>query len=220
MVCLSCHNDFYSIMPLNCPGADNKVSGMNSGSCLDCHTPHLDDAAKPRPFSAKIHMKHIQSKVDLDCIACHPGDQNLDFGLPGFPLGKLSPADSDFYEKAFRFWSTSPNLDALHMRNQITCSSCHGKSLPQAGDTVEKDRCLVCHKSYQELAKKTKPAKFPERNPHESHVGEIECALCHKAHKPSASYCLECHQEYKMPMKGASKDGSKKLTISSTDPGS
>jgi hypothetical protein len=212
MACISCHNDFNIIMPLNHPDAGNKVDGIKPESCMDCHTPHLDDAAKARPFSATIHRKHLQSKVDLDCIACHPGDQNLNFGLSGSILGKITPEVFDFYEKAFRLWSTSANLDALHMRNQITCSSCHGKNLPQKGDAVEKERCLVCHQSYQELAKKTKPAKFPERNPHENHLGEIECALCHKAHKPSASFCLDCHREFEMPMqkiKSASKGGPK-----------
>ncbi|MHB8068870.1 MAG: cytochrome c3 family protein [Desulfobaccales bacterium] len=193
---------------------------MKPESCLDCHTPHIGEEAKIRPFAATMHMKHIQAKVDLDCIACHAGARNLDFSLPGFPLGKITSGEYDFYEKAFRLWSTSPRLDALHMRNQVTCTSCHGSNLPNAGDTVEKDRCLVCHKSYEDLAKKTKPAKFPERNPHKSHIGEIDCALCHKAHKPSASYCLECHQEYKMPMKDAAEDGSKKLIIGSTGPGS
>ena len=53
-----------------------------------------------------------------------------------------------------------------------------------------------------QLAAKTEPAEFKDRNPHASHLGEIDCTVCHKAHGPSKIYCLGCHQKFVMTIPG------------------
>ncbi|HOD76591.1 MAG TPA: carboxyl transferase domain-containing protein, partial [Syntrophorhabdaceae bacterium] len=50
----------------------------------------------------------------------------------------------------------------------------------------------------EKLAAKTEPKDFPDRNPHKSHLGTINCTVCHKAHAASKTYCLECHKNFNM----------------------
>lgn len=93
-------------------------------------------------------------------------------------------------------------LDGIHARNKIGCADCHGKKPPQVGDTVANAVCTGCHGSYEALAKKSVPAKYPKRNPHASHLGDIDCVVCHKAHEASVSYCTGCHKKFEMPIPG------------------
>lgn len=63
------------------------------------------------------------------------------------------------------------------------------------------DMCLKCHGSYESLIEKTKDSKaFVTTqgiaiNPHDTHVGHVECYNCHKMHKdkPPIEYCYGCH---------------------------
>ena len=59
----------------------------------------------------------------------------------------------------------------------------------------ETEFCYDCHlpnehTSYEEVIQRTEGV---ELNPHDSHLGEMECATCHKTHRPSEDYCAECH---------------------------
>ncbi|HBL25170.1 MAG TPA: hypothetical protein DDZ40_13815, partial [Deltaproteobacteria bacterium] len=42
---------------------------------------------------------------------------------------------------------------------------------------------------------------FPDRNPHKSHLGTIDCVVCHKAHQSSKAYCLDCHKNFNMKIR-------------------
>jgi hypothetical protein len=63
------------------------------------------------------------------------------------------------------------------------------------------DLCLGCHDGYDDLVKKTKDNKSYTTvggeviNPHDTHVGRVECFNCHKMHKdkPPIEYCYGCH---------------------------
>jgi formate-dependent nitrite reductase cytochrome c552 subunit len=90
------------------------------------------------------------------------------------------------------------NLDSIHAKKNVTCVDCHGPASPAKGDTVENDVCVKCHGTYDTLAAKTINPKVPNRNPHKSHLGEIDCVVCHMAHKPSEAYCNGCHVKYNM----------------------
>lgn len=96
----------------------------------------------------------------------------------------------------------SPHLDAIHAKNGVECAACHGKGVPEKGAEVENERCSTCHGSYEALAAKTKSAKFPKRNPHKSHLGEIGCAVCHVSHGVSEAYCNGCHSKFDMKIPG------------------
>jgi hypothetical protein len=181
--CTGCHSSLKSVLPARHP----VVAGNTLEACFKCHNPESLGKAEPRPFAAIMHVKHMQPSVGLACVDCHVWVPKSTFGFPGrsFALGKPSVVDIELATKVFNSWATSSNLDALHAKRQITCAGCHGKGLPQKGDTVENERCISCHGSYESLAVKTRPARFTDRNPHQSHLGEIGCAVCHHAHKPS-----------------------------------
>ncbi len=193
-----CHNDLRADLHEQHP----KVSAGTMDSCLECHNLQTAGLAQSQPNSTGMHMKHLfKPKADLDCKDCHVSEPDRNFGFPGISLGKASVADIELNKKVFRSWATSANLDAAHAKKQISCGGCHGKSLPRKGDSVENDRCLLCHGRDESLADRSIPAQFPDRNPHLSHLGQIGCTVCHKAHKPSMVYCLECHKKYKMEIK-------------------
>lgn len=74
-----------------------------------------------------------------------------------------------------------------HTAANVTCASCHGEAA--FTEPVATHTCAQCHGSYDEMA-----AKTPwEPNPHQSHMGELECSTCHNAHKASVSFCDQCH---------------------------
>ncbi|QEM70255.1 cytochrome c3 family protein [Geobacter sp. FeAm09] len=99
-------------------------------------------------------------------------------------------------------WAGSAHLDAIHAKSNVGCGACHGKGLPEKGAEVANERCLACHGSYEELAAKTTSAKPPVRNPHKSHLGEIGCTVCHRAHDVSEAYCNGCHAKINMKIPG------------------
>lgn len=93
-------------------------------------------------------------------------------------------------------------LDGIHAGKGVSCPQCHGGKKVEVGDTVPRATCQGCHGSYAELAKKTTPERFAKRNPHASHLGDIECVVCHRGHEASVSYCVGCHKKFAMPMPG------------------
>lgn len=74
-----------------------------------------------------------------------------------------------------------------HTAAGVSCQACHGEAA--FTEPVAMQVCIGCHGSYAELA-----AKTPwEPNPHQSHMGEVECSTCHNVHKASVSFCDQCH---------------------------
>lgn len=201
--CGTCHKDFSKVLP----GTHPPVSGKDLQACISCHDPSTSGKAEVRPYSARIHLAHVKPARGMDCTDCHTWKPGQSFGLRGTKLsyGKPSKEDMDLMKKVFSSWAESSNLDALHGKKNVDCGGCHGTQLPVLGDTVENDRCLACHGSLENLVAKTAPKDFPDRNPHKSHLGDINCTVCHKTHEPSKVYCLECHPKFQMQIPGAAK---------------
>ena len=89
----------------------------------------------------------------------------------------------------------SSYLAKKHTVAGILCEGCHkeGTSKEQVTTAV----CIQCHGDRAKLGEQTQKV-IP--NPHDSHVGDVECELCHHAHKPSENYCGNCHEfGYKVP---------------------
>jgi fumarate reductase flavoprotein subunit len=77
------------------------------------------------------------------------------------------------------------------------CEDCHLENSEVVIPTT--DKCLSCHGSYLEIAKKTEKMEDIKRgisNPHKSHIGEVRCTLCHKIHSSSVLYCNTCHSPH------------------------
>lgn len=91
------------------------------------------------------------------------------------------------------------DLAAAHIAKGVNCTACHGTEKVTSGAFVENGSCLQCHGPLETLQHKL--AALGKKNPHDNHLGEIECALCHRGHSPSESYCLQCHKNFVMPMK-------------------
>ena len=82
-----------------------------------------------------------------------------------------------------------------HNSARIPCEGCHKESSPR--EQVPTSICNECHGDFAKIAERTKKV-IP--NPHESHLGNLKCELCHHAHKPSEDYCSKCHEfNYKVP---------------------
>jgi hypothetical protein len=90
--------------------------------------------------------------------------------------------------------SAAARLDK-HAARGLTCEVCHGSAKPSGPPPMSV--CVGCHGSYAQLAEQTGNL-VP--NPHKSHMGELECGLCHKEHRPSILFCNTCHVfEMKVP---------------------
>lgn len=85
---------------------------------------------------------------------------------------------------------SSVELRGSHKDNEVPCADCHGTDNPDK--PAKTSACFSCHGDYASLAELTKD--LPEANPHDSHLGPIDCTECHGIHKPSVIYCnQECH---------------------------
>jgi hypothetical protein len=127
------------------------------------------------------------------------------FGLIGQSISWGAPKDEDMVvmKEEFASWVNSSYADHLHAEAMIDCAGCHGKDVPLLDTTVENSRCLACHGPQDQLAARSTPKDFPQRNPHDSHLGEIACTVCHHAHAESKAYCLDCHRNFAMEIPGA-----------------
>ncbi len=84
-----------------------------------------------------------------------------------------------------------PNLADRHVAKLGGCQGCHGEGMPKNGAAVTKGQCLACHGgSYEKLAEKTDNLEI---NPHDSHLGTIECTKCHRGHQKPVLECARCH---------------------------
>lgn len=80
-----------------------------------------------------------------------------------------------------------PALADRHIAQGAKCESCHPGGKP---GPVPKEQCLSCHGSYAKVAEQTDKLDI---NPHDSHLGQIECVKCHKGHQPAVLECSRCH---------------------------
>jgi len=86
-------------------------------------------------------------------------------------------------------------LSDKHKVAGIGCGDCHNGNPPK--ELAPTEVCTKCHGDQAKLANRTQKV-IP--NPHESHLGEVKCELCHHAHKPSENYCSTCHEfNFKVP---------------------
>lgn len=78
-------------------------------------------------------------------------------------------------------------IQELHAAKQIQCTACHPQGEKVAPTTQD---CMTCHGSYKDVAGKTGSLR---PNPHDSHMGELECTVCHKGHQQQTVFCNQCH---------------------------
>ena len=166
------------------------VLALLATDCSKCH------ANNGKGIFQKVHESH---KGKVPCNSCHLTNQNS-VVLRQLSSGETISVSKDDFELYSELLSTDEgSASKLHLSKGLTCGSCHKESAPQEGSTVDNDRCLSCHGSYEELAKKTQKAEKSD-NPHSSHQGKLECSRCHAGHSKTKSYCLECHSNFNQKM--------------------
>ncbi|MDR2819834.1 MAG: cytochrome c3 family protein [Desulfovibrio sp.] len=194
-----CHTDMRTVLPekhMIVEGEDN------ISSCMQCHLPSSETRRDTHVFSAKVHKKHFSEKK-LECSYCHIIDVGKSFSLPGREsIGVPDEQTMKFLPEITAEWAKSPFLATIHAKKDVACSSCHGDKLPVLDDKPENAVCFKCHGSYEQLAEKTPGKDHISRNPHASHLGVVNCRLCHKAHEASITYCLDCHKFEMNPIPG------------------
>lgn len=103
-----------------------------------------------------------------------------------------SGASQGVQEKGAGSSQPKPEAQAIrlqkHGQRGITCDMCHGTTAAPTPPPMQK--CFGCHGNYEKLIEQSK-AVTP--NPHKSHMGEMECGVCHKEHRDSVLFCNKCH---------------------------
>lgn len=200
--CASCHPDFSSVLPKGHP----EVKKTEPDTCVSCHALAQAEDAKKNAFSTRIHLTHTGPQLKLECTVCHTYVPGKSFGLIGQSTSWGAPKDDDMaaIKEKFASWQNSSHTDHSHAKAMVDCSGCHGKETPLVDATVENARCLACHGPQEKLAARSELKEFPKRNPHNSHMGEMSCTVCHHAHFDSKAYCLDCH-DFKMKIPGAAQ---------------
>lgn len=82
-------------------------------------------------------------------------------------------------------------IKGKHASEGLQCADCHKTDKPAAAAGVEV--CLECHGGYDKVAELTRAL---HGNPHDSHLGKMQCLKCHRVHAPSEILCLECHSDF------------------------
>ena len=171
-----------------------------------------NDAVAKEPKKAKKTKKQIWTIVGIVVLALAV----IGAGTGGYMvhLSNTSPefcATCHVMEKNVNSYLTSNDLDNVHSQANVACKDCHDYPVPAEvasgvnyllgnytvgtdGElmpvTYDNDMCLQCHISYEHVANST---DFLERNPHDSHNGELECKTCHVSHGDQINYCGTCH---------------------------
>lgn len=111
-----------------------------------------------------------------------PGRTDPETNAPaaGFELPRMSLASAAIAQE-------HGLLIDVHSAAGLSCTTCHGEAA--FTEPVATETCTTCHGTYAELAELTPW----EPNPHRSHMGELACSTCHNIHRPSVSFCDDCH---------------------------
>lgn len=135
--------------------------------------------------------KLIQGVAPGNCIACHgeaavlPKDHPETFNMI-YNDCKVCHTNAQLQEGQPNALSGRISLGHIHTLGGIDCAGCHGTTLEPLliGD------CLACHGDYKAQANRLNTS-LPKV--HDSHMGDLACNLCHKAHARSVNFCSQCH---------------------------
>lgn len=152
-------------------------------------------SAKKRPFVSiaallillligNLAMYQIEKIPTVACSPCHIMNPYVD----GYQHGEL--------------------LARKHQEAGLACIDCHENGIedkiqetvwyvtddfddPPRKRDFGNDMCLKCHTDLDAIKEKTDYGNGI--NPHDSHLGDLNCADCHKMHNKSQAACMKCH---------------------------
>lgn len=121
-------------------------------------------------------------------------------------------------DKNVQSYLTGSNLDHVHELANVQCKDCHNYpvsaeiasgikfitgnyEVDSSGQllkrTYDDSMCLKCHISYDYVAQRTANL---DKNPHDSHLGQLPCSTCHVSHGEQIDYCATCHDHGEQQM--------------------
>lgn len=98
--------------------------------------------------------------------------------------------------------------DLMHKHKDVPCATCHGTNTPT--EMADQAACIKCHGQYKGKVVPNadyNPDRNPRRpvievNPHDSHLGDVRCTLCHREHSQSPqTACNQCHKNFRLNAK-------------------
>lgn len=133
-------------------------------------------------FVANFSVQAVEAYPSVACSPCH----NMVPYVEGYQSGDL--------------------LSHKHAAANVKCIDCHENSMAEKvnetwlyvtddfDEELDKrdfgnEMCVKCHK-VDDIKAKT---NFGQENPHDSHLGDLVCADCHKMHIKSKTKCSQCH---------------------------
>lgn len=200
--CNRCHDPGATLPPKHPAVVEGGIA-----ACVTCHPPN-PDTVEPNAFAARMHRAHTRAGVE--CATCHGLRPDGSFSLLEVPgsLATLDVADLGRVKKAMESWATFPFLSGTHgVKRNLMCGACHAKQLiPDDNETTLNKRCVACHGTNAQVSATLKARlNNPHIDPHQSHLGDIACTVCHQGHSASKAYCLGCHTNFVMPIPGGAK---------------
>jgi len=86
-------------------------------------------------------------------------------------------------------------ITGKHAEEGLVCRSCHFSDKPST--PAPQAACIECHGVYKGSPASTHDLAVGRRrfkvNVHDAHPGQLDCTLCHAAHKMPTLYCNTCH---------------------------
>lgn len=94
--------------------------------------------------------------------------------------------------KSYSSGEKASYLAGAHISDGLaeSCDSCHTNSVIDDSELDINAGCIDCHGTLADMAEVTNADHI---NPHDSHLGDINCTSCHAGHEPSVTYCSNCH---------------------------
>ena len=135
-----------------------------------CHSPM--DPYVDGYFSDDMSLAVVAHRTDdVTCLECHDSS-----------IGEqISEATA---------WLSGNFSDPLTLRRFGTVEFC-GRCHDDGDETTGKD--------WEDIIATTAHYQNSGRNPHDSHLGAIDCYTCHSMHSKSKLYCTQCHDNIKVP---------------------
>jgi formate-dependent nitrite reductase cytochrome c552 subunit len=179
------------------------------GEQINPHVYTVDsEALAPDAYIVDSEAPDPHDSEQGECYQCHKVHRES----PGIDYCYECHHDAIFLKcsECHKEWHGADLLGQAHAEVDVTCLDCHEPTIQQqlqegiqvatqdyqaafaAEREFPKESCLSCHEhgSYEEIAQRTEEL---ELNPHDSHYGEMECSICHRAHEASEEVCAYCH---------------------------
>ena len=137
--------------------------------------------------------KKMEGVVPGECGVCHGSEKVLPVGHVD-TKGMAGAACKECHKGATSLRGKMP-LSHSHQLNGVSCADCHGITKP--AKPPEQKKCFSCHADYKKVTIQTDKTLPP---PHDSHMGDLDCGLCHRQHSRSENFCSQCHEwKYLVP---------------------